>query len=80
MLSDQGKVGTHPLTPEDNTLVPTELRGNPREENREAAEEVYIADYVMHDFGFYAGEAAATGRYRTVESKRDRDASDTLWL
>ena len=56
MLSGQGKVETH-LVPrgEDEALAPTELSGNPQEENPMVADEVHIPDYVMHDFGLRRG-------------------------
>jgi hypothetical protein len=53
VLNGQGKVGTHPVLREDKALAWTELPGNPGEENPEAADEVHIPDYVMHDFGFH---------------------------
>jgi hypothetical protein len=57
VLRGQGKVGAHPLprgeVKEDEALVWPELRGNRREHNREAADEVHIPDYVMHDFGLH---------------------------
>jgi hypothetical protein len=57
MLTSQGKAGKHPVPrgedKEDKAVAWTELRGNPGEDNREAADEVHIPDYVMYDFGFH---------------------------
>jgi hypothetical protein len=56
MLRGQGKAGTHPVARgEDEALAPPELRGNPREDHPEVADEVHIPDYVMHDFGLRRG-------------------------
>ena len=55
MLTGQGKVGTHPVPRENKALARTELQGSPGEENPEVADEVYLPDYVMHDFGFHRG-------------------------
>jgi len=40
---------------DDNAIAPTELLGSPAEENPETADETYIPDYVMHDFGLGRG-------------------------
>ena len=55
MLSGQGKVATHLVPREDNVPSLTEFQGSPGEENREAADEIHLPDYVMHDFGFPRG-------------------------
>ena len=36
---------------EDNPVAPPEAQGTPGKENPELADEVYIPDYVMLDFG-----------------------------
>ena len=55
MLRGQVKTETHSLPQrepiKDEALVGPELRGNRGEDNREAADEVHIPDYVMYDFG-----------------------------
>ncbi len=55
MFSGQEKVGTHLAMRDDNAIAPTELLGSPAEENPETADETYIPDYVMHDFGLGRG-------------------------
>ena len=51
MLTGQEKTTTLPVPPEDKVLAWTELRGNPEQENPETADEIYIPNYVMHNFG-----------------------------
>ena len=57
MLRGQVKAKTHSLPQrediKDEALVRPKLRGNHGEDNREAADEVHIPDYVMHDFGLH---------------------------
>jgi hypothetical protein len=54
VLTGQGKVGIHPVSRgEDKALACNEPRGNSREENRKAADEVHIPGSVMQVFGFH---------------------------
>jgi hypothetical protein len=39
------------MWPEDKSVAQPEFQGKPGKENPELAEEVYIPDYVMLDFG-----------------------------
>ena len=39
------------MLPEDKPVAPPESQGMPGEENLVSADEVYIPDYVMLDFG-----------------------------
>lgn len=39
------------MWPEDKLVAPPESRGMPGKENPELADEVYLPDYVMLDFG-----------------------------
>jgi hypothetical protein len=43
--------GANPMWPADEPVAQPESQGTPGKENPESADEVYIPDYVMLDFG-----------------------------
>ncbi len=56
-----GKEGAHPMLQEDQAVAQPEPRGMPGKENPEPADEVYIPDYVMLDFGIPEATSAEVG-------------------
>ena len=46
-----GMEGANPMRAEDKPVAQPEAQGTPGKENPESADEVYIPDYVMLDFG-----------------------------